>query len=372
MMKGCGCSINYKLDSLEKINLDFYQKGFTDGLPIIPPTPERVEKFYKYSSRDPKEVIAVLPPKNGKATIEKIAINAVMAGCPPQLMPFIEQAIIAMADEKFNLAAINATTHPISVAIIVNGPIAEEIGFNCSTGCLGPGNLPNATLGRALRLCLINIAGAIPGVGDHATMGSPAKYTYCFAENEDENPWGPLHVERGFPENSTTVSVMGVEAPYNVNDHRSTRPEDILDTIIDTISTAGSNNSHVPGEILIIMGPEHAKAIAREGWEKDDVKAYIHENAMVPLNLADRGGRELDKGHVKDDMVKITRSEDDVVMVVAGGVGRHTLVAPGFGGSSKSITQPLKLKNGSYATSIKDYLKHDQMDNIDVLPKDNI
>ncbi|BDH80188.1 hypothetical protein MTTB_15670 [Methanothermobacter tenebrarum] len=355
MMKGCGCLINHQPNSLEKINLDFYQKKFTDGLPIIPPTPERVEKFYEYSSRDPEEVIAVLPPRNGEATIEKIAINAVMAGCPPQLMPFIENTIMAIADEKFNLAAINATTHPISVAIIVNGPIADEIGFNCSTGCLGPGNLPNATLGRALRLCLINIAGAIPGIGDHATMGSPAKYTYCFAENEDENPWEPLQAERGFPEKSTTVTVIGAEAPYNVNDHRSTRPEDILDTIIDTISTAGSNNSHVPGEILVIMGPEHAKAIATEGWEKDDVKDYIHENAMVPSNLADRGGRALDKKHVKDEMVKITRSREDVVIVVAGGVGRHTLVAPGFGGSSKSTTRALKLKNGTYATSIKDY-----------------
>lgn len=356
-MKGCECSINYKPDSLEKINLDFYQKGFTDGLPIIPPTPERVERFYEYSARDPSEVIAVLPPRNGKASIEKIAINAVMAGCPPQLMPFLEHVIMAIADEKFNLAALNATTHPIAAAIIVNGPIKDEIGFNCSTGCLGPGNLANATLGRALRLCLINIAGAIPGVGDHATMGSPAKYTYCFAENEDENPWEPLHVERGFPENSTTVTVMGAEAPYNVNDHRSTMPEEILDTIIHTISTAGSNNSHVPGEILVIMGPEHAKAIALEGWEKDDVKDYIHENAMVPLNLAERGGRALDKRHVKDGVVKITRSKDDVVIVVAGGAGRHTLVAPGFGESSKSITRILKLKNGSYATSIKDYME---------------
>lgn len=357
MMKGCGCLIDPQPDSLEKINMDFYQKGFTDGLPIIPPTPERVEKFYEYSLNDPEDVIAVLPPRNGKATIEKIAINAVMAGCPPQLMPFIENAITAIADKKFNLAAINATTHPVATAIIVNGPITDEIGFNCSTGCLGPGNLPNATLGRALRLCLINIAGAIPGIGDHATMGSPAKYTYCFAENEDENPWEPLHVERGFPKNSTTVTVIGAEAPYNVNDHRSTNPEDILDTITDTIATAGSNNSHVPGEILVIMGPEHANTIADMGWEKDDVKDYIHENAMVPLNLADRGGRAINKKHLKDDMVKITRSKDDVVIVVAGGVGRHTLVAPGFGESSKSITKALKLKNRSYATSIKDYLK---------------
>jgi len=357
------CGINLPTNEImvdpdvEKVGLDFYQKKYTDGLPIVPPTHVRVNKFYQYSQYDPSEVLALLPPLLGKATAEKIAINAVMAGCLPLFMPIIETAITCLGQEQFNLAGVNATTHPVAICTLVNGPVAEELEFNSGTGCLGPGNIANATIGRAIRLCLMNIAGAVPGIGDHATMGSPAKYSYCFAENEEESPWEPLHVERGLPEDSSAVTVLGMEAPHNVNDHRSQRAEDVLDTIVHTAATAGCNNSHVPGEMLVIMSPEHAQTVAGEGWSKADVKNYIHEKAVVSVELGDRGGRRLDKKWVKDDLVSITRSPEDVVVVVAGGVGRHTMVAHGFGNSCKSVTQALKLNDGSYVDSIKDYLK---------------
>jgi hypothetical protein len=342
---------------VEKTSLDFYQKKYTDGLPIVPPTRPRVSKFYKYSRYDPQEVLALLPPLQGKATVEKIAINSVMAGCLPLFMPIIETAISAMSQEQFNLAGVNATTHPVAICTLVNGPVAQELEFNSGAGCLGPGNLANATIGRAIRLCLMNIAGAVPGIGDHATMGSPAKYSYCFAENEDESPWKPLHVERGLPQDSSAVTVLGMEAPHNVNDHRSERAEEVLDTIVRTVSTAGCNNSHVPGELLVIMSPEHAQTVAGEGWEKADVKDYIHEKALVSAALGDRGGRRLDRKWVKNNLVSITRSPDDVVVVMAGGTGRHTMVAHGFGTSCESVTEALILKDGSYVKSVKDYLR---------------
>ncbi|MDI6701839.1 hypothetical protein [Methanothermobacter wolfeii] len=360
--KSCGCLIDDLLDDNrlcgsspedmkvmvdpdpERISLDFYQKKFTDGLPVIPPTQARVKKFYHYSSREPDDVIAVLPPRMGKATVEKVAVNAVMAGCLPGMMPLLEACIEGMSREEFNLAGINATTHPVAVGVIVNGPARDELGFNSADGCLGPGNLANATLGRAIRLCLINIAGAIPGVGDHATMGSPAKYAFCLAENESMSPWEPLHVERGFDACESTVTVLGMEAPHNVNDHRSRTPEDLLDTVVHTASTAGCNNSHVPGELLVIMSPEHAETVASHGWSREDVRNYIHERALVPAPLGDRGGRKLDYSLVVDDMVPVTGSPDDVVLVVAGGAGRHTMIAHGFGGSSESQTVPVELK----------------------------
>ena len=342
---------------VEKISLDFYQKKYTDGLPIVPPTRERVRKFYKYSAYEAQDVLALLPPRQGKATIEKIAINGVMAGCLPLFMPVLEKAIRGMSQPQFNLAGVNATTHPVAVCALVNGPIAQELEMNVGAGCLGPGNLANATIGRAIRLCLINIAGAVPGIGDHATMGSPAKYSYCFGENEEESPWEPLHVERGLPAGSSAVTVLGMEAPHNVNDHRSQKAVDVLDTIVHTISTAGCNNSHVPGELMVIMSPEYAETVAGEGWAKEDVKNYIHEKATVPVDLGDRGGRRLDKKWVKEDMVSLTRSPDDVIVVVAGEVGRHTMVAHGFGTSSESVTEALVLKDGSYAGSVRDYLK---------------
>lgn len=358
--KSCGCLIDDLLDDNrlcgssgedmkvmvdpdpERISLEFYEKRMTDGLPIIPPTQVRVEKFYRYTSRDPGDVIAALPPRMGMATVEKVAVNAVMAGCIPQMMPLLESCIEGIGREEFNLAGINATTHPVAVAVVVNGPVVRDLNFNPGAGCLGPGNLPGATLGRALRLCLMNIAGAVPGVGDHATMGSPAKYSYCLAENEDESPWEPLHVERGLSGDDSAVTLLGVEAPHNVNDHRSREPEDILDTIIHTASTAGCNNSHVPGELLVIMSPEHAETLASHGWTRDDVKNYIHEGVVVPAGLADRGGRKLDDGLIVDGMVHLTRSPSDVVLVVAGGAGRHTMIAHGFGGSSESQTVPVR------------------------------
>lgn len=341
----------------EKISQKFYLKRMTDGLPIIPPTKDRVLRLLKYTDLDPDETIAVLPPKMGIATPEKIAVNSVMAGCLPQFMPFVLNCVKSLSIEKFNIAGINATTHPVAMCTILNGPLSREIGAGSGAGCLGPGNLANATIGRTIRLCMINIAGAIPGVGDHATMGSPAKYSYTFAENEAENPWESLSVERGFDPSVTTSTVLALEAPQNVNDHRSKTATDLLETIAKTASTPGCNNSHVPGEFLLIMSPEHAKTIYNDGFTKQDVKEYLHERCVVDVRLADRGGRKIDPEWIVEDKVRITRSPEDIVLVVAGGVGRHSMICHGFGTSSESVTLPIKLKNGVTPKSVEDFKK---------------
>lgn len=339
----------------EKISQQFYLKRMTDGLPIIPPTKSRVSKLLKYTDLDPNETIAVLPPKMGIATPEKIAINSVMAGCLPQFMPFVLNSVKSISSEKFNLAGVNATTHPVAICTIMNGPLSMEIGAGSGAGCLGPGNLVNATVGRALRLCMINIAGAVPGVGDHATIGSPAKYSYAFGENEAENPWESLSVERGFNTNTSTSTVLAMEAPQNVNDHRSKTAEDLLETIAKTASTPGCNNSHVPGEFLLIMSPEHAKTVYNDGFSKQDVKEYLHEHCIVDVELADRGGRKINQEWIKEYGVHITRSPEDIVLVVAGGVGRHSMICHGFGTSSESVTLPIMLKNGVAPKTVEDF-----------------
>lgn len=341
----------------ERISQKFYLKRMTDGLPIIPPTKDRVLRLLKYTDLDPDETIAVLPPKMGIATPEKIAVNSVMAGCLPQFMPFVLNCVKSLSSEKFNIAGINATTHPVAMCTILNGPLSREIGAGSGAGCLGPGNLANATIGRAIRFCMINIAGAIPGVGDHATMGSPAKYSYTFAENEAENPWESLSVERGFDPSVTTSTVLALEAPQNVNDHRSKTATDLLETIAKTASTPGCNNSHVPGEFLLIMSPEHAKTIYNDGFTKQDVKEYLYERCVVDVRLADRGGRKIDSEWIVEDKVRITRSPEDIVLVVAGGVGRHSMISHGFGTSSESVTLPIKLKNGVTPKSVEDFKK---------------
>jgi len=339
----------------EKTSYNFYIRRMTDGLPIIPPTRDRVLKFMEYTDRNPDDLLAVLPPRQGKAIIEKIAINSVMAGCLPQFMPIVQHSIEALSIEKFNLTSVNATTHPVAVCTILNGSVSREIGASSGDGCLGPGNLANATIGRAVRLCLINIAGAVPGIGDHATMGSPAKYSYAFAESEFESPWDSMHCERGFDPLTSTTTVMAVEAPHNVNDHRSKHAEELLETISHTLSTPGSNNSHVPGEVLVIMSPEHARTISRDGWDKQDVKNYLHENSLVSVELGDRGGRKLEKKWIVDGNIRITRSPNDVVLVIAGGDGRHTMIAHGFGTSSESVTLPILFKDRTPVQSVHDF-----------------
>ncbi|HWU36608.1 MAG TPA: UGSC family (seleno)protein, partial [Candidatus Acidoferrum sp.] len=270
-------------DNPETIFQLFMARGWMDGLPFIPPKEDRVARMLAYTDRDPKEVVALLPPRWGEATVEKLAVNAVMAGCLPQYFPVVMTAVSAMAEEPFNLYAIQATTHPCSPLILVNGPIAKELNINGRYNALGQGWRANATIGRAVRLILLNIGGGEPGVLDRATVGQPGKYSYCLAENEAENPWMPLHVEKGFSKEDSTVTVFGAEAPHNLNDHRSTTAKDILRTISHSIAIPGCNNALTAGEFLLLLGPEHAATIAGDGFSKEDVKKFLYEEARVPV-----------------------------------------------------------------------------------------
>lgn len=220
----------------------FYRRGWTDGLPIMLPTEQRLEKMIAQSERDPETLIGLVPPCRGEATVEKIAINAIMAGCMPEHLPVVIAATKAMTDKAFNLYALQTTTHPCTVLVLINGPLAEELEINCGYNAMGQGFMSNATIGRAIRLILINIGGAAPGALDRATLGAPSKFSFCFAENEEENPWEPLHVERGFPKTYSTVTVVGAEGPHNVNDHGGSRAEEILTTLSGVVATPGSNN----------------------------------------------------------------------------------------------------------------------------------
>ena len=183
----------------DEIDTHYQERGWTDGLPIVPPTERRVHELLKQTPRDPREVVGVLPPRQGEATVEKIAVNAVMAGCRPEYFPVVLAAIEALADPLFNLDSVQATTHPVATLLVVNGPITRAIGLQAGYGSFGQGFRANLTIGRAVRLVLMNVGGGLPGSGDRATQGTPAKIAYCVAENEAESPWEPLHVEAGLP-----------------------------------------------------------------------------------------------------------------------------------------------------------------------------
>jgi hypothetical protein len=281
-------------------------------------------------------VVGVLPPRQGEATVEKIAVNAAMAGCRPEYFPVVLAAIEALADPLFNLDSVQATTHPVATLLVVNGPIARAIGLQAGYNAFGQGFRANVTIGRAVRLVLMNVGGGLPGSGDRATQGSPAKIAYCVAENEAESPWEPLHVEAGLPAGASTVTVFGCEGPHNIQDHYSNTALGVLLTVAGAMGQAGSNNLLGRGWPLLSLGPEHAATIAKEGYTKQKVKEFLFEHARFPLA---RLGPEYRRQQVDrwgvvdapDTMVPIVRAADDISIIVAGGAGKHSSWQPTFG-----------------------------------------
>jgi hypothetical protein len=337
----------------ETIDAHYQDRGWTDGLPIVPPTQEAVREFLRFTDRDPRELIGVLPPRQGEATVEKIAANAVMAGCRPEYFPVVLTAIDALADPAFNLDSIQATTHPVAPLIVVNGPIAREFGINSGYNAFGQGFRANVTIGRAVRLVLMNIGGGLPGTGDRSTQGSPAKIAYCVAENEVENPWEPLHVEAGLSPDVSTVTAFGCEGPHNIQDHYSSTGLGILLVIAGAMGQAGSNNILGAGYPLLSLGPEHAATIARDGYSKRQVKEFLFEHARYPLaRLGDDFRRALVHQRRKmvdspDTMVPIAREANDISVIVAGGAGKHSSWQPTFGDGTKPVRRIIARRDGT-------------------------
>jgi len=347
-------------DSLEAVNDWFYDQGWTDGLPIVPPTTERVEKMLAWTDRDLQDELGPVPPKYGIATTEKLAINAVMAGCLPEYFPVIITAIEALLEAKFNLYGVQSTTHPCAPLLILNGPIARELGVNARYNAFGQGWRPNATIGRAIRLVLLNVGGGIPGVLDRATQGQPSKYSYCIAENENENPWEPLHVERGFASDESTVTVCGAEGPHNINDHVSTAAPGILTTIASTMAGMGSNNAYAFGEPILALGPEHATILGRDRISKADIREYVFRQARVPRAQWEAGGMfgmgiGEDGAFPGESALPLIRKPEHLMIIVAGGPGRHSCWMPTFGGMTRSVTRALRRKDGTAAKSIQEF-----------------
>ena len=328
-------------DDYEAVQDLYLERGWSDGLPITPPTPERVEAMLSAVSLGPQQVVAQLPPNWGDATVERLAINAVMAGCRPDYLPVIIAAVSAMSDPAFNLYAIQATTHSCAPLLIINGPIREQLGLNSSSGAYGPGWRPNATIGRAVRLALLNIGGGYPGVGDMSTQGAPSKYTYCIAENEEANPWEPLHVERGYSPSQSTVTVLGGEPPHNINDHTGATAEEILTIIAGAMAVTGANNAYTGGETLLALGPEHAATMAADGFDKTAVCAWLSQRARVPLERYTEATMLERFGQIPDGPVPMVAKPEDLTIIVLGGPGKHSSWIPTFGGATHSVTREI-------------------------------
>lgn len=329
-------------ESAGDIAEELYRNGFcVDGLPVVPPTEERVMRMIEYNKLDPQQVIAKeFEPSKGVATVEKIAINAVMAGCLPEYLPVLIAAVEAMTAEGFDLFGVQATTHPCGMVTIINGPIRKQIGINCGSGAMGPGWRANATIGRAVRLMMLNLGGATPGEVDKSTQGSPCKYTFCFGENEEESPWEPYHVEQGYEPTDSTVTVVGLEGPHDINGQDSKVSKDFLRILASSVTSPGSSNFRfVKGaDLVICLGPEHAAILGRDGVTKDEAREYLFEHARVTLDriteehLAHRRKTPAQYGEFGDQPIPVVMEKENFKLFVVGGPGLHSCWMPNWGG----------------------------------------
>jgi hypothetical protein len=323
----------------------------SDGLPLVPPTMERVSAMLAANSYAADEEIAMLPPSFENATAGDIAICAVLAGCKPEYFPVLVAAVDALSDMSFNLVGIATTTGSAAPIYIVNGPIVEKIGLNAKGNALGSGHRANATIGRAMTLILQNIGGAKPGEVDMATLGQPAKYSCCFAENIAESPWSPLHVDRGFTTDQSVVTVVGISGTGEVNDSDSQDAAGLAQTFAQSMLIAGvSGGSGLlgGGEPLCILPPEWAALFHRDGYSKQQAKAAIWEQAVLPVEKlapAQRKHRMTAASDPTANVIRVADKADDLMIVVAGGVGRKAAYAPTWGGTTKAISREIKVRS---------------------------
>jgi hypothetical protein len=334
-------------ETIDVIEL-MYEAGWTDGLPVVPPTREKVQKFVDYVQRDETELIAEVPPRGGRATIEKLAINSVLAGCRPEYFPVVIAAVEASMDDGFNWRGHACSTGGHTPLLIINGPITTKLDINGGFNAFGQGWRANATIGRAYKLIMWNIGEAKPGLQSKACQSSPAKYSFCVAENEAASPWEPLHVELGFAPGDSTVTVFACEAPNDI--FYSGTARGLLHVCADRLSSSGVAQMGVmAGDIFLAFGPEHAKMLAADGWNKTDIRAFLFEHARRPLcdlhredPISSRLPKWMDPTNPAECR-PVVRKADDIYMFLAGGPGgMHSAALPGWGSrkSIRKITEP--------------------------------
>lgn len=345
--------------------IGYYEdQGWTDGLPIVPPTEEAVAATLEYTDLAPEDTVGNIPPNRVEATVHNVAVNAVMAGCKPEYLPVVLAAVKGLAFPDFNTYGIQATTNPVAVLVVINGPIARELGFNSRGNCLGQGFRANATVGRAVRLCMMNIGGGQPQTMDKATQGQPGKFGMCIAENEEASPWEPLHVERGYDRETSAVSVISVTGTQNVLDLASKNATGILRTFASACATVGHQNVQLGGGPLIIFCPEHAQILAEGGFTKNDVREFLYETSRVRVvdfppetirgMVRHRRPRRYASEH-PDAGIPLADSPGEIQILVAGGAGPHSVVAPSFGEATMVPIFPITLADGTPVKSVMEF-----------------
>jgi hypothetical protein len=327
-----------------------------DGLPIVAPTPARFERMREYCPSDPDEIIASgIGPSGTPIRVRDVLVAAVMAGCRPRYAPIVLAAVRALARPQYGLLQAVTTTFSGGHFVLVSGAIAQEIGMHGGPGCLGPGYRANATIGRAVNLTLLNVCRSVPGHADLACLSSPAEFAYCFAEDPRLSPWPTTNAER-YDAGTTCVMVLKAEAPHNVLDIGSTTGAALLETFVDCCTTLGSNNASNAGPLVLVLNPDHARILARDGYDKARIRREIHAGARIPLDsIRSRGIVSVAAQAHSDGFHYVTRSPEDVQVVVAGGKGGHSAVLLPWALYSDAVFEVVKMPDGTAAKSIDDF-----------------
>ena len=312
-----------------------FDRGWSDGLPLVPPTPERVLAMLEGTTRKPDEVLGIMPPDRVECTVEKIAVNAVMAGCKPEYLPVVLAAVEAALVPEFGLHGVLCTTNAVAPVVMVNGPIAKRIGMNAKGNVFGQGNRANATIGRALQLVVRNVGGGRPGEMDRACFGNPGKYTFCFAEDEDDGVWEPYSVEKGFPRGASTVTLFTGDGVAPIIDQVARTPRELVESYAPCLRTI-----YHPGQVadvacFLVIGPEHARVFHQAGWSKQRVKDELAPLLEVPV-------KDLKPGFgVDDDVVRLKRQNPDATVPKFKTGSLHIIRAGGAAGLFSAILSGL-------------------------------
>ena len=319
-----------------------FVERYSDGLPIVLPTPERVARMLAGSREDPDDVLGHVMPAGSALTIRDVAINAVMAGAEPRQLPLITAALEALLDERFNLNGLQSTTHCGTPLVIFSGPLALEAGLSAGNNVLGNGQRGNLSVGRAIRLVMTNVGGGVPGKTDMSVQGTPAKISFCVAERVDTGVWAPLVVRQGGTPAETSVTVMGADAPIHVADHRSATPQRLLRNVADAMRHLGTMSATRPTQMALLLAPQHARVAANAGWHAADVQQFLFEHARNPLwRLRDAGeydpaktpavAAEFGDPEDPDTRVPVFASPERLILVVTGGdSGGFSTVVPAW------------------------------------------
>jgi hypothetical protein len=325
-----------------------YERGWTDGLPVVPPVVERVDAMLRYEGRPAETVIAKHPATGLELSVHAAAVNAVMAGCLPEYLPVLIAAFEAMNQPDFNFHGSTASTGGSAPLLIVSGPAADEIGMNGDVNLFGPGNRANATMGRAVRLILRNVFQMMPGISDKSTQGNPGKYSFCIAERSRGNPWPLLCETQGYPQGVSSVTVFAGGGFCNVENHGGNTPEQVLGSVADAMANYGTITL---GQSVVILAPEHMKIVADAGWSRQDAQAFLFAEAKRSVEGMRSVGKyrdsEYEKQHgaeahalIEDGFIHRGLSPDDILITLGGGdAGGHSCFIPSWSRGRGSIMQ---------------------------------